>query len=474
MGTTRFCIRAATTNFCLWRLLASSAASLLLLGAVTATAQPQGDDFATWKDVELSQQFKDQVAALKGGGAFNDAARTFLDTVLLAQFERDGNRAVLDDVRKKIRDRFLLVISNPQAFTQANTFVRDRLNDVARDTNLDPMLRCNAMTMIGELSDAARLPWTPAAETLASAAMDTELVPSVRVAALAGLGIHLAVISRLPAEQQTQLRDIMKRVLPSLLSPPKGDTNDGGEGRSPAASWMAARGLTLLPLAMNPVPPDVASQLTAMIVDASWPIDVRVRAAIALGKTVGPDSGVNGKEVVASIKSLAIAMIESDRADAQREVEAAAYRGPGGAVPGLQPRQPMPPMGPGMESLGPAAPTEDGLRQTVCRRAAWRLYSLGDAIVPSSKKGGLAALLDKDDRQPQQLAAQLKEAGESLDAEPFGDILIAALDALDPAGAKQRAAKAVRPDREQPDDEKPATKPDAPADEKPSDNPFGQ
>jgi hypothetical protein len=78
-------------------------------------AQPAENAFATWKDVEASPQFKDVVTALRGGGPFNDAAREFLSTAILPQFESEGNLPALDDVRKKIRDRLLLVIGNGDA-----------------------------------------------------------------------------------------------------------------------------------------------------------------------------------------------------------------------------------------------------------------------------------------------------------------------------------------------------------------------
>ncbi len=444
-------------------------------------AQPAGNALATWKDVEASPQFKEVVTALRAGGPFNDAARELLSTAILSQFESDDNLPTLDDVRKKIRDRFLLVIGNDESFAQAGTFVRDRLDEFARDANRDPLLRVNAMLFIGEMTDKGRLPWATALSTLAAAAQDSGLDPAVRIAALNGLSNHLAALTRLSGDQATAVRAAMAATLPTLLPPAAADDPAGGvEQRSPSASWLAARGLGMLPLAVNPAPPEIAARLVAVIEDPSWPFDVRVRAAAALGKTVGAESGVAAEPVLKAIRTLAIAALDADRLAARRQLELQAYKtgaaaGAGGG-PGFAPQGPMSGM-PGMPGMGAEVPAEDGLRSAVCRRAAWRLYALGDAIVPDSKKGGLAVLGDKDDGGARQLAALLKESGEALDAEPYGYVLLQALDDLDPAGVKKRQAEAFpAAAADEPESPVPA-KPAVPGKDKPApkpDSPFGE
>ena len=440
-------------------------------------AQPAENAFATWKDVEASPQFKDVVTALRGGGLFNDAAREFLSTAILPQFESEENLPTLDDVRKKIRDRLLLVIGNDDSFTQASTFVRDQLDEIARDANRDPLLRVNAMLFIGEMTDKGRLPWAAALSTLAAAAQDAALDPAVRIAAVTGLSNHLASLSRFSGDQATAVRTAIAATLPTLL-PPAAAGNPAGnvEPRSHAASWLAARGLGMLPLAVNPATPEIAARLVAVIDDPSWPFDVRVRAAAALGKTAGAESGLATEQVLKAIRMLAIAALDADRLEARRLLELQAYKAGAGAGagggPGFVPRGPMP----GMAGMEGEVLAEDGLRTAVCRRAAWRLYTLGDAIVPDSKKGGLAALIDKDGDGTKQLAALLKESGEALDAEPYGYVLLKALDDLDPAGAKKREAEAI-PAAAADDPEAPApAEPAVPGKDKPApkpDSPFG-
>jgi hypothetical protein len=441
-----------------------------------ACGQPPADGFATWKDVEMSPQFKEVVAGLKSEGPFNEAARTFVTSVILPQFDKAENLPTLDEVRKKIRDRLLLAIGNEAAFTEAGSFIRDRLAGIVRDPQADLLQRVNAMMFIGEMTDKERIPWQPALETLAAVARDPDLDPAVRIAAVAGMNNHLGGVTRMTAEKGAAVRAAVAASLSDVLPPPVADPKDAAARHSPAASWLAARTMAVLPRVMNPVSPEIASRLVAMIDDASWPVDVRVRAAAALGKTVGAESGVNAPTVIASVRDLAIMALDSDRREGKRLTELQSFMagaGAGGGIPGPM-RGAMPGMGPDMMGIDGEQAAEDGLSMAVCRRAAWRLYTLGDAILPDAKKGGFAALLDQDADAAGRLAVLLKEIGETLDAEPYGYVLLQGLDDLDPAGAKKRAGLATPADApQQPADSSPA-KPgnDKPA-PKPTDSPFG-
>lgn len=454
-----------------------AAACLVILAAVaSARAQDaeQAGGVTTWKDVEQSAAFKEIATAIKGGGyAFDDAAKTFLQTSLFPLLEHEANRPTLDDVRKKIRDRFLLAIGNDQAFEQANAFVSASMTDVARNVKADPVVRAQAMLLVGDLIDKGRLPWTPAAETLAAAVRDSSLPAGVRVAAMAGLGLHANAVPRLAADRAETVRTTVAAAVESLL---EAAAEKPARSRGVEEAWMASRGLGILPIVTNPAGAEMASRLTATSDDESWPIDVRVRAAAALGKTVGPESGVKGPEAVAALRKLAIAALEADRVAANRVLDLREYTG-GAGQPAFQPRGPMPVPG----SQGPGA---DGFSELACRRTAWRLYTLGDAIDAKGRKATLASLCEgKEAEDARKLATLLKQSGERLNTEPFGYVFFEIFDAVDPAGAKKRANELARRPVEEPDaaeegeqpgdakDQKPGTKPN----ENPfGDNPFGQ
>lgn len=452
----------------------------ILPAMVSARAQDAGQAGAatTWKDVEQSAAFKEMATAIKGSGySFDDTAKTFLQTSLFPLLEHEANRPTLDDVRKKIRDRFLLGIGNDQAFEQANAFVSASMADVARNAKADPVVRVQAMLLIGDLTDKGRLPWTPAAETLAAAVRDSSLASGVRVAAMAGLGLHANALPRLAADRAETVRTTVAAAVESLLEAAAAEKPARSRGVEEA--WMASRGLGILPTVMNSAGAEMASRLTATIEDASWPIDVRVRAAAALGKTVGPESGVKGPEAVAALRNLAIASLEADRVDANRVLDLREYTG-GAGQPAFQPGGPMPPMG------GPASkgPNEDGFSELACRRTAWRLYTLGDAIDGKGRKTTLASLCEGNEaEEAKTLAALLKQSGERLTTEPFGYVFFKVFEAVDPAAAKKHADELARRPVEEPGpaeggeppgdakDQKPGTKPN----ESPfGDNPFGQ
>lgn len=439
-------------------------------GSVPVLAQPPAGEFASWKDVETSPQFKEVTTALKGDGGFNDAARNLVTTAILPQLANDDNLPAIDEVRKKIRDRFLLAIGNQASFEQASLFVRDRLDGIARDANADLLQRVNAMVFLGEMTDKGRNPWPPALQSLAAAAGDPGLDPAVRIAAVTGIMNHLARLRGMTGDQATATRTTVAAVLPNLLPEPAPEGKEPAAPRSQAASWLAARSFGLLPQVMNPIPPEIAARLVAVIDDPSWSFDVRVRAAMALGKTAGPDSGVDAPAVLASIRSLAIAAVDADRLEGQRLTTLQSFQSGGGAAGRFAPQGPMPMPG-GIDGENVA---EDGLSIAVCRRAAWRLYTLGDSIVPDAKSGGLAALLGNDAAAAQRLASLLKESGEAVDAEPYGYVLLEALDDLDPAGAKKRSGLATpTAPLEKPADAVPALPNGDKPMPKPTDSPFG-
>lgn len=434
-------------------------------------AQPPDDAFRSWTDVEKSPRFKEVSDALKSGGALDEATRDFVTKILLTQFEKDENLPTLHDIRKKIRDRFLLPIGNDEVFTQVSMLIRDRLNEIARDTTEDTLLRVNAMLFIGEQTDKGRIPWPPARETLEAAIKDTTLDPAVRIAAVSGLNNHLSSLGRLAGQEATAVRSAAVSMLPALLPAPQVAPEGSVEQRSPAEAWLASRGLILLPVALTNATPDIATLLATVLDDGSWPFDVRVRAAMALAKTAGPESGINPRSVTASIRKAAIDSLDADRREALRLLELRGYKNGGAGDRGMAFMAPG--AMPGMGDMEGGQAAQDGLSVAVCRRAAWRLYMLGDALVPDSKKGGIAGLMDKDDGEARTLAARLKEIGQTLDAEPYGYVLLQALDDLDPAGAKKRAVGGVGGSPNKPPVEgAPTPGSDTPS-PKPSDSPFG-
>lgn len=456
----------------------------------------QENSFENWSKVESSQLFRDLVTSLKANGSFDNDDKTFVSEVILPQFGNENNFGILDSVRKKVRDRILMSISSPgAAFEEVSMYFRDALDAVARDSSRDIFERVNAVLFISEMTSPSRTPWAPALDSLASLAQDTSLDPAVRITAVTGMSKHLSSASRLSGEQLSAIYSAVVATLPSLL-PESGTENpkDSVQSRPKTADWLASRGLKLAAVAASASTPEMEKLLVSVVNDESWSFDTRVRAAIALGKCIAQDSQMNPNDVMASIRKLAISSLDNDRIEANTKLEMESLSSSGasigfiGSMGGYEggddggyedDSDVYGDSGEGMYgSEGFAGtPAEDGLSIDTCRRAAWRLYALGNAVLPDSNRGGLVSLLKDGDRvKAQELGQKLKDEGLIISEEPYGYSLLDSLDELDPEGIEARAAEAIptespgepsESDPNQPND--PNGKPTT---DTPSDSPF--
>lgn len=238
--------------------------------------------------------------------------------------------------------------------------------------------------------------------------------------------------------------------------------------RSVEQDWLVSRALQIVPLLVRPAPPKLAALLAGIVTDDAQSIDLRVRAAAALGATADAASGIDTAAVVEAIRRLAITALETEKkAAADRRFEEQYRRGGAalGGPPGARP-------GSGFD--GQPVPTVDPLAisEQACRRAAWRLYTLGTAIFAADDKPGLATLMGDAAGPAKELAKQLTAEGLTLDDDPVEDALLDALDVLRPPApgekAAQRPVRQPKPEEPASDEPKPAPDPNA----SPFDNPF--
>jgi len=92
----------------------------------------------------------------------------------------------------------------------------------------------------------------------------------------------------------------------------------------------------------------------------------------------------------------------------------------------------MPPPSPFTNFPGQAASAEQLIPTEVCRRAAWRLATLADAILAADGQRGLVKLPDADSPEARELSQKLRRAAMELDAEPYDAIVVQALTDLRP------------------------------------------
>jgi hypothetical protein len=396
-----------------------------LLWPLPAPGQEAAGKYSSWSKVEGAVETRAYKEKLRDGGPFDAAARGFATQVVLPQLALEANRATIERVRRRIREIVLSDIADEQAFDSGAKTVLDAMAAVARSDDAERVVRVNAMLLVGELRSKDNRPLPAATPVLAAAAGDLRLPLEVRIAAAAGLVRHAEA-----AKAGGDLAAVAKAVGPALLPMLTGDPKTAPVA---AVDWLAGRGFSIMQ-ALGPQagPREAVNAAARILGDASRSIDVRVRAAAALGAAATAGSGVDAARAVESVRGLATAGLEADFATVERlRME----RRVGG---GNQPPSGQPPGGAAGE---PTIPT------LACRRHAWRLALCADAIEGADGATGLASLLGNDAGAAKDLAAALRKAAAGLDAHPDEQSVVEALEKLGKpvAGAAAAASRPAPP-----------------------------
>lgn len=390
-------------------LLGCLLASITLVAIAAARGQ---DGYAAWSQIENAKETREYKEKLRDGGPCDGVAKAYLGQIALPQLSLESNRRTIDRVRRRMREVLLTDIADEKAFEEASRVIQEFMVALARDEQAEPVVRVNAMLLVGDMKTRDGKPWPPASATLAAAVRDDKLPQAVRVAAVGGLARHAEALGNASAEAVAafakEAGPAVQSIVAAAARMPQPATPRGAE-----ELWMASRALAMLPVVAPAATKDVAAALTAIMGDAGWPIDVRVRAAAALGQTVTAESGVDAAAATAAIRGLARFALEADVAAATRRRAEQAYR--------MQDN----------DGPGPANQQASGeIPRQVARRDAWRLAVLADAVLTADEKRGLAKLAGKDAEAAAALAATLRENGITIDASPTEKSLLAAIEGL--------------------------------------------
>jgi hypothetical protein len=364
------------------------------------------------KDMEGASETKAYKEAMSGGGAFDATARGFLEQIALPQLQLEANRSTIERIRKRLREFLLGGIANDKSADEATRTVSSFMDSLAAKNDVDPVVRVNAMLLVGELQSAGK-PWPPAAATLAQAVSNTDLPKAVRIAACVGLAKHVEATKGVVDEQQRMASVAVPAIQAILKEPTTPETvveND----------WMASRCLTMLAL-LGPMKPDTAAEVVRILNDASRSINVRVRAAAAIAASANLESKVDATALNQSIRGLAVLSLERDTAAADTLLLDRQFGGGvGQPLPGAAGIISSDDTGTYGASAGPIGQpaAAEMIPREVCRRAAWRLAVLADAIVSEDAKRGLALLVGDIPPTANALSQSLRRAAMNLDAVP--------------------------------------------------------
>lgn len=416
----------------------------LCVGLTTAglTAHRSARGYDTWSKVESAEETRDYGQQIRDG-VFGDSQKAVLERIILPQLALEANRPTLVSVRLRIRDTLTRGATVPKVYDAANTVARDFMLILVSDDKADLVVRVNAMILVGELMDPLRKPWSGSVEALAKASSDPNLPLAIRVAAMSGL-------VRQVAEGRGKEAAFTKAVAPVVASiitkPPAGDPT--------AVDWFVGRALDLAGVLGGT--PEVATAAASILANKDADLDLRIRAAAALGRLGKPDAPADLAAAIKHIRSVAVEGIEQDLAAAEARRFARQLGGVGDDSPAMQPPPatggggvPPPGLFSGGGGLfdGPATVTEaggdlpfmptvidkDAVPLLACKRDAWRLVKLADAIKPEgSAGGGIAASLAGDAvAEAVELATLLRREGLAITARPSDSSLKSALAALE-------------------------------------------
>jgi hypothetical protein len=269
-----------------------------------------------------------------------------------------------------------------------------------------------------------------------------------------------------------------------ITKPPEGDPR--------AVAWLLGRCLDLAPVVANT--PAVTGAAAKVLADGKADLDLRIRAAMALGRLVNPRAAPDLTAAVTQIRGLAVTALAGDLAEAEsrrfaKQLGSFGIKGTTGMAPGFAPPPPPPPPTPavgggllgggifggepvaggiGGEGEALQAVDPDAVPRMACRRNAWRLVSLADALQPeASKAAGIASGLTGDPAaQAIELATVLREQGLAIETTLDESAVKAALAAIEArAMPGQPEAPGAAPASPTP----PAAQPAQP----PADSPFG-
>jgi hypothetical protein len=278
---------------------------------------------------------------------------------------------------------------------------------------------------------------------------DATLDPSVRVAAMAGLVRHADVAKRTGGDRLTEFtKGARPAILAIVAEKPSVD-------QPVVSDWLASRALSILTTVVKSSPKELATTLVGVMNDKDRSLDVRVRAAAALGATVTPKSEIQAVEATNGVTALAVNVLELDegilrdrRYEQQMSGGGTGGGGGGSMMPGRPGRMPsMPGMPPGGMSMtgmgGDGVAVPQLVPDQSLRRTAWRLMTLADAMLTEDGKAGVAALVSGDDKVKSQADAGLfRKYALELDEKRTDDVILEALAAIRPGDDEDAATPA--------------------------------
>ena len=404
---------------------------IAVLISIASTASAQGTSrFKNWTAFEASADFKTYQQELSTGAGFTDRHRQLLVQDALPQLLEDANREKLNQIRSQIPIQLLSKISNPTAYGEATEAAVEALDALARGEKGTIAGSINACLLLGELRTKDGQLLTSATPVLSELTLDEEVLPAVRVAALAGLRNRIEAAGG-GSSSETKASAI--KLLPTFEKILRLDEQKAQVAADATTDWLRQR---TLDLAVSIIPlvesdPKLLNDMTdvsfGLLKNADLPVNLRVRAAAVLSRTLKSDQGQLAAETSPLITAIAIAAVAEDRKSLQlieleQSLSGLNLQSGGGMMEA--------PMMEGAIMLGPngepMATKPSLLSKAQCLQTSWRLTILADAL------STIATTLGEVGKPYEAAAGRLRELGIEIYKSPSDETVLAAADTLDP------------------------------------------
>ena len=390
---------------------------VLNAGCLYAQVEPK---FGRLSLLEGSSEMKAYKNDLQSGMNFTEKHQGLLLNEGLPQLFLDGNRLERSQVRQRLQKVFFDSISDPTAYKTARDLAVTQLSTLARSKEISINGSINAALFLGELKEQKGLLVTAATEPLSELVSDATLTPSVRIAALLGLGNRVKE-ARESANGSPTAANIVG-IIPTMeqvISLP------GEQLPAIARDWMQARTLEYASELLLLLGDDsqklteVSKGATAIMKDVARSIDLRIRSVVFLSRLVDTDIELPAADIMAVTDELVRKSLREAYGtiqDKKFEEEITGIGMQGGEAEMM-----------GFDSMGtPIEIEKNYLPITASLRASWRLVSLADSM------NRLSGQMNDEKETYENNAKRLRTFGVKIYEEPKDASITSAVEAFDP------------------------------------------
>ncbi len=385
-------------------------------GLLYAQIEPKFDRLSL---LEGSSEMKSYRNDLQSGMNFTEKHRGLLLDEGLPQLFLDGNRLERTQVRQRLQKLLFDSISDPIAYKTARDLAVTQLSTLARSKEISINGSINAALFLGELKEQNGLLVTTATEPLSELTSDASLTPSVRIAALLGLG------NRVKEARESAGSPTAANILSIIPTMEKVVSLPAEQVPAIARDWMQARtleyasNLILLLGDDSQKLTELSKGATAITKDVTRSIDLRIRSVVFLSRLADTDIVLP----VADIMTVTDELIRKSLREAygtiqdkkfEEEITGMGMQGGGAEMMGFDP------MG------TPVEIEKNYLPITASFRASWRLVTLADSM------NRLAGKMNDEKETYENNAKSVRAFGVKIYEEHEDASITSAVEALDP------------------------------------------